>query len=455
MRELLPECDLVVGTEEEIRIAGAADATIDALRNVRERTAAAVVVKRGPIGCSVFEGAIGADIESGIAARGVEVEVFNTLGAGDAFLSGFLLGWLDGADWSACGALGNACGALVVSRHGCSPAMPTKAELENYMARSAGIRRPDRDSEIAYLHRAGLGRKAPERMFVLAFDQRRRMEEIAAAAEAGEAAIRRFKTIVCTAVEQVRQGDFDKDELGVIVDERHGEAVLSRMTGDGWWVGRPVAVPGSRPVQFEPRNNMGLPLLSWPREHVVKCLVRYRPDDPMALRLEQEQLVCQLHADCVDLDREMLLAIAFPSGDEANDESGVANAIRRFYNLGVFPTWWQLEPQSAAAWREIGAVVGERDPCCNGILVLDVPGSDRAGNFRAAACNPACKGFVAGPGIFDEVAGRWLAGEMNDGEAAGAIAGNFERAIGEWRDAARPAPGGAARRPGQDDRSGG
>ena len=437
MRELLPECDLVVGTEEEIRIAGAADATTDALRKVRERTAAAIVVKRGPTGCSVFDGAIGAGIESGVSAPGVEVEVFNTLGAGDAFLSGFLLGWLDGADWSACGALGNACGALVVSRHGCSPAMPTKVELENYMERSVGIRRPDRDHEIAYLHRAGLRRKAPERLFVLDFDQCRRMEEIAAASESGEAGIRRFKMIVCTAVEQIGRGGIGKDELGVIVDERHGDAVLSRMTGDGWWVGRPVEVPGSRPVQFEPRNNMGLPLLSWPSGQVVKCLVRYCPGDPMALRLEQEQLVCQLHADCVDLGRELLLAIASPSGDEADNEPGVANAIRRFYNLGVFPSWWQLEPQSAVAWREIGEVVSERDPCCNGILVRDVPGSGRADKFRVAASNPVCKGFVAGPGIVDEVAGRWFAGEMNDGEAADAIAGNFERAIGVWRDAVR------------------
>ncbi len=448
IRELLPECDLVVGTEEEIRMAGAADATIEALRHVRERTAAAVVVKRGPIGCSVFDGAIGADLESGISAPGVEVEVFNSLGAGDAFLSGFLLGWLDGADWSACGALGNACGALVVSRHGCSPAMPTKAELEHYMARSAAIRRPDRDSTIAYLHRAGLRRKAQERLHVLAFDRRGRMEEIAAAAEVDAAAIRQFQMIVCRAVEQVGQGESARHELGVVVDERHGEAVLSRMTGDGWWIGRPVEVPGSRPVQFEPRNNMGLPLSSWPREHVVECLVRYLPDDPMALRLEQEQLVCQLHADCVDLDREMLLAIASPSGDGADDELTVANAIRRFYNLGVFPSWWQLEPQSAAAWREIGEVVSQRDPCCNGILVQVVPGSERDGSFRIAASNPVCIGFVAGPDIFHDVASRWFAGEMNDGEATDIIAAKFESAIGLWRDA-----GQAGRR--QNDRSGG
>ena len=440
MRELLPQCDLLVGTEEEIRIAGKADSTLDSLGNIRARSAAAIVVKRGATGCSVFDGAIPADLDAGVSVAGVEVDVFNTLGAGDGFLSGFLLGWLEGAPWRACGALGNACGALVVSRHGCTPAMPSKAELDNYIARSEEIRRPDQDSEITWLHRVSLRRKAPGQMFVLAFDQRRKMEALASAFEATEADIRRFKSVLCTAVEQVGQVDNGDAELGVLVDERHGDAVLARMTNDGWWIGRPVEVPGSRPVQFEPRNNMGLSLVSWPASHVVKCLVHYRPDDPIELRLQQEQLVCQLHADCVDLGRDMLLAVASPPGEGAGDESAVANTVRRFYNLGVFPAWWQLEPQTADAWREIGDVIGERDAYCSGVLVCDAPGSDPADSFRLAAPIPVCKGFVAGPSMFDDAARRWFGGALGDAEAAGIIAGNFERAIGIWRNVAGNGP---------------
>ena len=217
------------------------------------------------------------------------------------------------------------------------------------------------------------------------------------------------------------------------------------MTNAGWWVGRPVEIPGSRPVRFEPRDNMGLPLAGWPKSHVVKCLVQYRPDDPMELRLEQEQLVCQLHADCIDLDRQLLLSLVSPAGGGADGDSGVANAIRRFYNLGVFPAWWQLEARTAGAWRELGEIVLERDPYCNGILVPDAPGGDLAGIFRAAAPNPVCKGFAAGWSLFDGVARRWFAGEVDDGEAAESIADNFRRTIGMWRDAAAEASGGATR----------
>ena len=339
IRQLLPDCDIVVGTEEEIMIAGGAVAgagsTIDSLRNIRSRSAAVVVVKRGAIGCSVFEGKIPADIDDGVSVPGVEVDVFNTLGAGDAFLSGFLHGWLDGASWRRCGQLGNACGALVVSRHGCTPAMPTKIELDNFMARSPVIERPDLDSEIEYLHRVGTRRKAPQQLFVLAFDQRREFEEIASGVESWNDDIRRFKEIAGKAAELVGQRRRGKAGLGVMVDGRYGNAVLSRMTNEGWWIGRPVEIPGSRPVRFEPRNNMGLPLTSWPVSHTVKCRIHYRADDPIGLRLEQEQLIRQLHADCSDLDRELLLAVTTPSGNDEGSESAVANVIRRFYNLGV------------------------------------------------------------------------------------------------------------------------
>ncbi|RAV23524.1 5-dehydro-2-deoxygluconokinase, partial [Staphylococcus warneri] len=64
--------------------------------------------------------------------QGVRVEVLNVLGAGDAFMSGLLRGWLNDEGWEQACRYANACGALVVSRHGCAPAMPTKVELDDY-----------------------------------------------------------------------------------------------------------------------------------------------------------------------------------------------------------------------------------------------------------------------------------------------------------------------------------
>ena len=58
LQPILPDCDLIVGTEEEVKIAGGADDVLTALRNIRVRSGATIVLKRGPKGCTVFPDAI-------------------------------------------------------------------------------------------------------------------------------------------------------------------------------------------------------------------------------------------------------------------------------------------------------------------------------------------------------------------------------------------------------------
>jgi len=115
-------CSLVVGTEEEAEAAGGVEALRDLCPGV-------LVVKRGPRGCTVFQRG-----QQPIDVPGFKIEILNVLGAGDAFLSGFLRGWLNDWDVARCARLANATGAIVVTRHGCAPAMPTWAEVETFLA---------------------------------------------------------------------------------------------------------------------------------------------------------------------------------------------------------------------------------------------------------------------------------------------------------------------------------
>src|SRR6185312_11618389 len=94
LQEVAPLCDLIVGTEEEFHILGGSTDTVAALRAVRAHTPALLVCKLGADGCVAFAGPIGARLDSGLKVPGCDVEVFNILGAGDAFMSGFLRGWL-------------------------------------------------------------------------------------------------------------------------------------------------------------------------------------------------------------------------------------------------------------------------------------------------------------------------------------------------------------------------
>jgi 5-dehydro-2-deoxygluconokinase len=152
VRSALPLCDVAIGTEEEVRavvleraddvsvagsqISGAAvkGDTEGAIAAVLARGPRVLVVKRGARGASVHQP--GVDL---VQAAPFPVEVVNVLGAGDAFASGLLYGYLHGWDWGRSARMGNAAGAIVVTRQGCANFMPTEAEALAFVAARGGF----------------------------------------------------------------------------------------------------------------------------------------------------------------------------------------------------------------------------------------------------------------------------------------------------------------------------
>ena len=74
-----------------------------------------------------------------IEVPGFPVKVENILGAGDAFASGFLYGFVNGWDWYKAARLGNACGAILVTKHGCANFMPTYDEVMMFIQNHGGL----------------------------------------------------------------------------------------------------------------------------------------------------------------------------------------------------------------------------------------------------------------------------------------------------------------------------
>jgi 5-dehydro-2-deoxygluconokinase len=435
LQPIIPLCDLVVGTEEEIRIAGGSDDVLTAIRRIRSLTPAVIVIKRGATGCAIVPGAVPDDLAQALVVPGFPVEVLNVLGAGDAFLSGFLYGWLRGESLGECGRLGNACGALVVSRHACSPAMPGQAELVDFMNRPTPVRRPDLDPVIQHVHHATTVRRHPKGdLFVLAFDHRRQLEELVDDLGKPRAAIATFKKLIAAAVDRVAAETGLGGSLGVIVDARHGTPVLEKLTHSNTWIARPIELPGSRPLRFEGTYNVALHIRAWPVSHVIKCLVFYHPDDPMELRYEQEQAVRELFDAAQALDRDVMLEVISPGRGKLEEDTTI-RVLKRFYNLGIRPAWWKLETQSAATWRAIGELIENRDPWCNGALLLglDAPEETLQSSFANAARTPTCRGFAVGRSIFSAAANGWLRGAMNDEGAIVDMANRYKRLIESWQ----------------------
>ena len=432
---IAPLCDLIVGTEEEIHIAGGSTDTFAALRRLRAVTAATLVVKRGAQGCTIFDGDIPDRFADAIDCPGFKVDVFNVLGAGDGFMAGLLRGWLRGANWRMSATFANACGALVVSRHGCAPAMPSWAEMESLLARKDSLRRLDDDAQIVRLHRMTAGRTPCTSVKALAFDHRRQFEDLAAQTGRDPAAIERFKALVAEAA--IVAGAIDG--AGAIADDKFGRIALYRLGDGARWIARPVELPGSRPLVFEAGDDLPALLRTWPEGHVAKCLTIYRADDPPALREAQERTLLQLQTYCQASGHEWLLEIIPPLDDGAAADALVPAAIDRLYDAGLEPDWWKLPPMdSPSAWRESADIVRERAPYCRGIVVLGLESSESelAAAFAAARGEPLVKGFAVGRHIFWQAAADWFAGTIDDRAAVAAIAGRYRRVVELWDRAA-------------------
>jgi len=152
IRSVLRNVNVVIGTQDEINAAMLTDPAqmtlthsqvsdtrvegdIDAaIRRLLELGPEAVIEKRGDEGARVH-------LRDGqaIDALGFPVEVYNILGAGDAFGAGFLYGYIKGWDWYRSARLGNACGAIVVTKHGCANFMPTLDEVMAFVEGYGGL----------------------------------------------------------------------------------------------------------------------------------------------------------------------------------------------------------------------------------------------------------------------------------------------------------------------------
>ncbi|MCM3102663.1 2-deoxy-5-keto-D-gluconate 6-phosphate aldolase domain-containing protein, partial [Staphylococcus epidermidis] len=140
-----------------------------------------------------------------------------------------------------------------------------------------------------------------------------------------------------------------ESKSGILADTTYGQKALNAITGKGWWIGRPIELPGSRPLRLE-HGNIGSQLIDWPAEHVVKCLVFDHPHDSAEMRKEQDDLVLDVWKGCNKSGHELLLEVILPESNPDRDEAHYLTILSHFYQLGIQPDWWKLPPLSTESW---------------------------------------------------------------------------------------------------------
>ena len=423
--------DLIVGTEEEFHIAGGTTDTMAALRAVRAVSAATLVCKRGAAGAVAFVAEIG-DWDQAIRGQGFPIEVFNVLGAGDGFMSGLLRGWLTDQDWPTSLKYANACGAFAVSRHGCTPAYPSWDELQFFLERGIVTPALRHDAALEQIHwSTNRNRDWPE-LRVFAFDHRLQLEQIADQAGASYDRIGDFKLLCLKAVEKVADG---RPGYGLLCDSRLGREALYRAAGQGLWIGHPVEWPASRPLTLEPELGPDFGgLAEWPLEHVVKVLCFCHPTDSDEMRADQEATIIRLFHASRRNRLEFLLEL-IPSKVGPVDDDTSALLIQRFYDIGIYPDWWKLEPfRSQAAWEKTCAAIMRNDPHTRGVVVLGLDASAEmlAESLELAARHDLVKGFAIGRTIFADAARGWLSSTISDEAAVEDMATRYSQLCAVW-----------------------
>ncbi|MCC5955021.1 MAG: 5-dehydro-2-deoxygluconokinase [Natronohydrobacter sp.] len=125
-------CDVIVGNDVEFGfMAGDYTRGLDKARELVAQGAKLAVYKMGE------KGAITVTPEGEIKTGIFPTKALKPTGAGDSFMGGLVAGLADGLPVRDAVLQGSANAAMVVARVGCAPAMPTRAELDDFLKRHA------------------------------------------------------------------------------------------------------------------------------------------------------------------------------------------------------------------------------------------------------------------------------------------------------------------------------
>ena len=333
-------------------------------------------------------------------------------------MSGFLRGWLKGEPLETACAYANACGAFAVSRLLCSPEYP---DLRGAAAISSSTAAAARAAQGRGDQPYPLGDDAPAASppaMALAIDHRAQMEAMADEAGAPRERIGPFKRLAVEAAARVAAG---RPGFGMLIDGIYGREALFRAADHAFWIGRPVELPGSRPLRIRG--------LGGSRQRAGR--MAGRPHDQMPVLLSSRRPAgaegaAGARSCCASTTRPARSAAncwsrSSPASTAPLEDDTVAArgraALCARHQAGLVEA--RAADQRRPPGENIGEAIEANDPsaaasCCSG-------SKRRRRNSkppsRSPRGEPLVKGFAVGRTIFNDAARAWLPGRSSD-EAA-------------------------------------
>jgi len=440
----LPELDLIVGTEEEIKIC-AGDSGKKSRENInecvsiiRKKTHATIVFKKGEEGCEIYV----PDSKIPISSRSFKVEVLNVLGAGDAFMSGFLRGWLREKSLETCALYANACGALVVTRHGCSPSTPSFEEIDYFIKNFDKIKNLAHHPKINLMHlRTELGHPRRNNLLILDLDNQIQFEKFCEEKGIVFDHISIFKEQVFSGFNNVKIPDKNKD-IGILIDTKYGGKVLVNSYTTDFKIGVPVETLF---LDSEIEKSLYQHILERPSSWFVKVVCNYDLEKNPNNKKEFIKKLSKLNEVCISLKRKLMIQLTipryskthFPANDQKNTKSHEENQIEtilEIYNAGINPYWWGIVPfVNDEDSLRISEILNQYDPEVGLIFQGDNFPIEKAKSFfQLANSSKHCCGYKFGKSVFWETWEKFLQGKLDKSEITEKISSRIQYLINLW-----------------------
>ncbi len=394
---LLAQCDVVIGTELDYVNLFSADNVDAALALLAEQTNAIRVVKHEqacyvPSVCH----------HSGFNTDHVKVNL-------DACAMGFIAAWLQEKTLEQCCEYANACETLMALNTE-SPSLDALTFFLNHQ--NQVVARSIQSAFFTNLCYSSVQKRLKRPLFLLNVGDHKLWQKMAEPYGAKEDTISLAKQYINVAIESV----FEDFPLAGIVFE--DETALSQKN---WstklsWLARSLEKPNEIPLQFNTDSELTSVLSHWPKHHVAKVSVTYHPDDRYSLRGQQEALLSQCHKVCRDTQHALLIDLLMPMNSLITAKTH-AHIIQRFYELGIYPDYWQMSlPRDQRSWENIYAVIQESAPFCQGLFINAIFASQEQlpTLIEIAGKEKMCQGLVVGRALFQNTVEQWFAKKIDD-----------------------------------------
>jgi 5-dehydro-2-deoxygluconokinase len=403
---LLPLVDVVIGTQQEyLSLTAGVNlyASLTAIRNVTEAKLICILEQGASFWC---EKTIPTDWQEAPNHAGFNLPIKNPIARVEGFIAGFLYAWKQQMSTEQALMHANAVYSITASRENGFQDLPSLKELKTYISAHNSEKTQLNAIEFNNLHHTTCRNKTENRATIIGFNFNNPDESLVGLVQESLRTTKNSHALQALYISSPHQAYSNHDEISAwkIKEEDLREQDISQT------------------------------LLKWPTKEKVILEITTHPDENYATRTVQEKSILKAANSCRANQREFIVQIRLSSGQHVTSKS-ISQILERYYSIGIFPDWWQIQaPRDEKPYAHIERVIEQYDPHCLGVILqcahIDVKQLNIALSF--AKGTSWCKGFVLEQKCFAAIIEQWKNNEIENHNLSEMITAFYSEAAQHW-----------------------